>query len=56
MSDMLTTQEVADRIRVHPVTLARWRAAGTGPAFVRVGRSIRYPAAELDAWLARRAA
>lgn len=56
MHDMLTTQEAADLLRVHPVTLARWRAAGTGPTFIRVGRSIRYPATELQAWLANRAA
>jgi hypothetical protein len=39
---LLTTQEVAARLRVRPGTLCDWRVAGSGPAFIRCGRSIRY--------------
>lgn len=35
-------------------TLASWRKAGTGPAFVRVGRNIRYPLDALQAFIAAR--
>jgi hypothetical protein len=35
------------------VTLRGWRRAGKGPAFFRVGRSIRYSTRDLDAWLAK---
>ncbi len=34
-------------------TLALWRRKGTGPNFVRAGKSIRYPVAELRAFLNR---
>jgi hypothetical protein len=33
-------------------TLANWRSAGIGPPYYRVGGSIRYDVADLDAWLA----
>lgn len=47
---------------IHPDTLARllgtkrrtvdeWRITGKGPAFVRVGRSVRYTPEAVDAWL-----
>ena len=35
-------------------TLASWRKAGTGPAFVRVGRNIRYPLDALQSFIAAR--
>jgi hypothetical protein len=31
--------------------LRAWRRTGTGPAYIRVGRSIRYAAKDLDDWL-----
>jgi excisionase family DNA binding protein len=52
---MLTTNELAARLSVHPVTVRGWRVEGTGPAFVTVGRcSIRYRESDVDAWLAAR--
>jgi len=33
-----------------PVTLQEWRREGKGPPFVRLGRSVRYRRADLDAW------
>ena len=38
----LTPREVAAKLRVHPGTLANWRLDGEGPAFIRVGHSVRY--------------
>ena len=35
-------------------TLQRMRGEGTGPAFLRVGRLIRYRESALDEWLAER--
>lgn len=52
----LTTREAADLLRVHTKTLARWRAAGTGPAWVRVEGRILYPATDVHDYLATRAA
>lgn len=39
-------------LRKAPGTLKQWRYLGEGPAYVRVGRSIRYLKADLDAFLA----
>jgi hypothetical protein len=50
--DLLTPRDTAARLGVKPVTLTDWRYRNRGPAWVRVGRLIRYPAAALDAWLA----
>lgn len=44
----LTGAEAARRLRLSPSTLANWRAAGTGPAFCRIGRAVRYDAAEIE--------
>ena len=46
MSDvirMMTPGQAAAHYGVSTRTLARWRTAGTGPAWVQHGRSIRYP-------------
>jgi excisionase family DNA binding protein len=32
-------------------TLQAWRSSGSGPAFVRAGRAIRYRKKDLDAWV-----
>lgn len=32
-------------------TLAAWRKAGTGPPFIRIGRSVRYPLDGLQRFL-----
>lgn len=37
-------------------TLAEWRCAGTGPRFAKLGGRVRYPLAEVSAWIAARTA
>jgi hypothetical protein len=37
-----------------PSTLAKWRLAGTGPPYSKVGRLIVYDIADLDAYLSSR--
>lgn len=32
-------------------TLENWRGQGTGPAFLRIGRSVRYDPRDLAAWI-----
>jgi excisionase family DNA binding protein len=51
--ELLTQQQLADELQVSVRTLERWRQEGTGPAFVRVGRSPRYRRSDIDAWLER---
>lgn len=34
--------------------LAKWRAAGAGPAYVKLGRAVRYCRSDVELWLAQR--
>jgi len=52
-SDLLTPTEAAKVLRVSPATLPRWRWAGDGPDFVRIGRSIRYRREDLEKFVRR---
>jgi hypothetical protein len=52
--NMLTTEEAAYRIGFAPKTLAKMRVTGSGPAFHKVGRSVRYAVEDLESWLASR--
>ena len=36
------------------LTLADWRCKGIGPAYIKVGRLVRYRQSDLDAWLQSR--
>lgn len=44
----LSTLELADRLGVPSDELARWRQHGKGPCFIKIGRHIRYPVAEVE--------
>jgi predicted DNA-binding transcriptional regulator AlpA len=46
----LTPLELADRFQVNDGTLANWRSTGEGPRFIKVGKLVRYPMAEVEAW------
>jgi excisionase family DNA binding protein len=48
---MLTTAEVARRMRVTPGTVRRWRLDDVGPRFIQVGNIYRYPLDQLEAWM-----
>jgi excisionase family DNA binding protein len=50
---LLAQQQLADELEVGLRTLERWWQQGTGPAFIRVGRSPRYRRVDIDAWLER---
>ena len=41
-SPLLTQEEAARFLALSPKTLARWRWAGRGPEFVKLGSSVRY--------------
>lgn len=51
-SELLTTEEVAARLKVSPKTLSKWRTRGTGPPYFKVGRCVRYQWEAVQAWLA----
>ena len=50
-SDLYTTEEAASYLRSNARTLARWRYAGHGPAFTKIGRRVAYQRASLDAFI-----
>jgi predicted DNA-binding transcriptional regulator AlpA len=51
---LLTQREAALALRLSERTIERLRVAGTGPKFVRIGKSIRYQPSALDAYIASR--
>ena len=48
----LTEAEAAARLGLKVATLRAWRHQGRGPAFVRLGRAIRYLSTDIDEFLA----
>jgi excisionase family DNA binding protein len=50
-----TEQQTADYLQVAVGTLRRWRAEGTGPRALRVGRTVRYRKGDVEDWLERQA-
>jgi hypothetical protein len=48
----LTAEEVSERYRGEMTvgTLRNWRAMRIGPGFIKIGKAVLYPIAELDAW------
>jgi hypothetical protein len=51
---LASSADVAELLQVPEHTLAQWRWRGTGPAFIRVGRYVRYDLADVQRWLAQR--
>ena len=50
--ELLDEKQAADYLTVTPGTLSVWRSTGRyAIPFVKVGRSVRYRRAALDAWL-----
>lgn len=52
MQHLLSTEQAAARCGLSPRTLEKVRITGGGPRFVKLGRSVRYDVADLDAWIA----
>jgi excisionase family DNA binding protein len=52
--DLLTIEEVADRLRVPVNTIKFWRLQKTGPRGEKVGRRVMYRAADVEAWIAQK--
>ncbi|WP_216598417.1 helix-turn-helix domain-containing protein [Phaeobacter sp. 11ANDIMAR09] len=49
--DHLKPSQVAELLNVSKRTLSRWHAHRVGPSRVKVGRTILYRRAAVDAWL-----
>lgn len=48
---LLTEVQAAKVLNLSTRTLQAWRTKGTGPAFVRAGRAIRYRHCHIFAWV-----
>lgn len=53
MEALLSPRELAQRLDKSTKTLETWRREGTGPAFIRVGREVRYRETDVTRWLER---
>lgn len=54
--EWLSTDAAAELINSSPSTLARWRCDGTGPAYSKHGRIVRYHRDAIHQWMASRTA
>jgi len=48
---LYTTSQAADYLQLATSTLEHWRLAGRGPAFVRIGKQVRYRFQDIEAFL-----
>jgi hypothetical protein len=51
MSDLLDPPAVADWLGIPVRTLSQWRYLDRGPAYLVVGRHVRYSGADVEQWL-----
>jgi hypothetical protein len=49
--DLLTERQLAEELRKSEATLARWRRTGTGPPWLRVGKTPLYRWSDVQRWL-----
>src|SRR5688572_17347528 len=52
MPEYLNTRDAAAFLGISTKCLEAWRSKGEGPPFTHVGRAVRYPIAQLRAWIA----
>ena len=48
---LVTETEAAERLGLRVATLRRWRWAGQGPAFRKIGAAVRYHPTDLDDYI-----
>lgn len=54
LDDLLNTLDSATYLDLSPRTLEKWRLNGGGPAYIKLGRAVRYRVSDLEAFLAER--
>ena len=52
-SELLREQDAAEILNLKVTTLRRWRWAGYGPRFIKLGAAVRYDVSDLDTYIAR---
>ena len=53
-SQLLAESAVAEQLDCETKTLQAWRCRGGGPAFVKVGRLVRYRPEDVEQWIESR--
>lgn len=48
---LLSGRDLSDMIGVPERTLDQWRYIGKGPAWLKIGRHVRYRRADVEQWL-----
>lgn len=51
LDSLVSPATLAERLGTTERTLSEWRINGRGPAFIRVGRGVRYRPEAVDEWL-----
>jgi excisionase family DNA binding protein len=54
LARLMTVQEAAEILRLSVSTLNKWRVAGGGPRFVRMGARVRYRPSDLNKYVDER--
>jgi predicted DNA-binding transcriptional regulator AlpA len=49
--ELLTTEELAGRLKVSIAAIESWRSSGEGPPYVRVVKAVRYRLSDVDKWI-----
>lgn len=52
--NLLTLDQVVDLTGLSRSTLAKKRCAGSGPAFFKIGRQIKYDRPDVESWIVSR--
>ena len=52
--DLLSLEQTVDLTGLSRSSLAKKRCDGSGPAFFKIGRAVKYAAADVDAWILSR--
>jgi excisionase family DNA binding protein len=51
MSELMTPDELAEELGIPRATINQWRYWHKGPAFIKVGKHVRYRRGDVAAWL-----
>ena len=51
IKSLMNEREAAKRLGLRVSTLRRWRWAGKGPSFLKIGGAVRYDLADLEAFI-----
>ena len=51
LNNLNSPEQVKQRLGISLPTLARWRGAGEGPPFIKMGHRVAYTDSDLEAWL-----